>query len=167
MKTKGWMVWTVLVVGSVLAMRGCLSKQAPDEKLAGHFEELCVIARDNTSSPLRGVRALGGYFGTHTDAMLGAFGATLVAIERIADEREHDARAEKARARLRAPFAACEEDWMRFFEAVDADPEAAALLDHGLERLGRTLEIVFGETLRLNRRSLPMLPARLGARFAK
>lgn len=164
MKSKGWMVSTVLVVGSVLALRGCLSKRAPDENLAGHFEAMCEIARDHTSSPVRGVRALGGYFGEHTEAMLGAFGATLATIERIADDRDHDARAEKARERIRAPFAACEEDWLHFFEAVDANPEAAALLDRGLDRLGRTLEILFGEALRLDRKSLPLLGKQLAAR---
>ena len=46
--------------------------------------------------------------------------------------------------------------WMEFFEAVDDDPAADALLERGVERLGRTLEIIFGEDKTIDFRHLPV-----------
>jgi hypothetical protein len=146
----------------VLGLRasgGCLGSKAPDEQLAGHFEELCDIARDNIETPERGVRHLGRYFGKHTEDMLGEFGATMQLIEKIPDDDKHDKRAYTARDRIQHPLRACERDWERFAEAVEADPEASALLQHGLDRIGRTFEIIFSGA-DLDFRTLPAQLAR-------
>ncbi|MBA3820338.1 MAG: hypothetical protein H0X17_15710 [Deltaproteobacteria bacterium] len=144
MKLKGWLV-TALVVGGVgFGIRGgCVNEASPDEELADHFEELCVIARDHIDAPEQGVRQLGRYLGKHADDMLGDFGATLATIERIDDDRRHDDRARVARDRMRKPLLACERDWMRFGEAVEANPKASALVDRFARRINRTLEIIF------------------------
>jgi hypothetical protein len=148
MKAKGWFVSALFVGGVVFAMRGCLSSPAPDEKLAGRFDAMCKIARDNVKTPQRGVRKLGGYLSKHTGDILGEFGSTLEAIETIADDAKHDKRAELARDRMRAPVRACIGDWMQFADAVESDPEASALVDHFMLRLSRTLEIIAGSDLR-------------------
>lgn len=158
MKLEGWLFSALLAGGVVLGFRasgGCLDRsEAPDEKLAGHFEDLCGIARDNVKTPEAGVRKLGRYMGSHTDDMLAALGGTIQTIERIADDEDHDARARLARDRFAKPLRACERDWMRFIEAVDADPAANALIEHTSKRLERTLNIIFkGATLDL--RTLP------------
>jgi hypothetical protein len=145
MKTKGWLAAALAASGMVYAIHtgGCLNSKAPDEKLAGHFEDLCEIARNNIDSPEKGVRQLGRYFGKHTGDMLGEFGDTIATIEKIDDEDKHDDRAAVARDRIHAPWIACGPDWQRFFDAVDRDPGASQTLQHGIERLGRTLEIIF------------------------
>jgi hypothetical protein len=39
----------------------------------------------------------------------------------------------------------CARDWNRFGEAVSDDPKAVELLERFNERLGRTIEIIFGD----------------------
>lgn len=156
MRTKAWLA-VALVVGGVAYGR-CFTRPggaAPDEKLASELGEICDIARKNVDTPERGVRGLGRYLATHN--LVGDLGSMITMIERIDDDRAHDARARLARQRLVAPLRACEQDWMEFAEAVEDDPEARALVDRFGARLNRTLEILFGgDPLDLRR-----LPARL------
>jgi hypothetical protein len=143
MKLMGWVAGAVVAGFVVLAMRGCLSKPAPDERLAKHFEKTCAIARANIDTPERGVRAMGDYLGDHADDVLGDFGATIAMIEKIRDDGKHDDRARLVRQRLSATVHACDRDWTRFWQAVGEDPEAEALVQRFIERLSRTFEIIF------------------------
>lgn len=167
MNKKALVVSALLAGGVVLGFRaqgGCLNSKAPDEKLAGRFEDLCEIAQDNVESPVHGVRQLGRYLGSHTEDILGEFGATIQVIERISDDEEHDDRAYKARERIQRPLLDCAGDWQRFAEAIEHDPEASALIQHGLDRLGRTFEIIFNG---VDLRDLRHLPAQLAARLER
>ncbi len=152
-------MWIVpaLLVGGVVAyqLSGCLNKD-PDQKLADRFDDLCEIAADNVETPETGVRKLGRYLGSHTDDILGDLGGTIQLIERIDNDDAHDARAQIARERIGKPLRECEQTWMEFFEAVEADPEADALLERGVARLGRTLEIIFGEDKTVDFKHLPV-----------
>jgi hypothetical protein len=154
MKLHGWVAGLVLAGGVVFAMRGCLSKPAPDERLAGRLQKMCTIARDNVDTPERGVRTLGHYLGDHIDDVLSDWGATIATIEKIPDDKAHDDRARLARERLLEPLHGCERDWNRFFQAVEADPKASELVQHAVERLGRTFEIIF-QGAKLDLRDLP------------
>jgi hypothetical protein len=147
MKATGWVLGAVLAVGAGYTIQGgCLSSEdAPDARLAGHFEKMmCGIARDNIKTPEKGVRKLGRYLDKHAGEIFGAFGDMLATIERIPDDAKHDKRAEKARDRLQKPAIKCGRDWNRFGEAVANDPKAVELLERFNERLGRTFEIIFG-----------------------
>jgi hypothetical protein len=152
MKLKGWVVAGLIIAGIVIAYRGCLTKRAPDERLAGRFADLCQIARSNVDTPEKGVRKLGRYMGSHLDDILGEFGATITTIEKIGDDGKHDERARIARARLSKPLVSCERDWARFWDAVEQDEKAMELMAHAMERLSRTLDILFGEEARDLRR---------------
>lgn len=143
MKTRWKLVLLLVLVGLVWFYRSGDSK-APDQKLAGHLQGICKIAKANTDSPERGVRRLFAYLGKNSPAMMKEFGDTLVLIERIDDERAHDRRARLAGKRIRRPMERCERDMTRFFEAVENSREASALLNRGAERFGRTLELMFG-----------------------
>lgn len=144
MKASGWVVGALVAAGVVFTVKGgCLSSEdPPDVRLAARFDQMCEIARDNIQTPERGVRKLGRFLDKHTGDMFGAFGDTLAAIERIPDDAKHDKRAALARDRLHNPFIRCARDWMRFAEAVEADPKAAELVERFNERFGRTLEII-------------------------
>jgi hypothetical protein len=144
MKLTGWLTGALLAGGVVLTMRsGCLSKgPAPDERFASRLDDACEIARKNIDTPERGVRALGRYFDKHTGDLLGEWGDTIAAIERIPDDAKHDARARVARDRMRRPVLACANDWARFNHAVENDPAAKALVERFAERLQRTFEII-------------------------
>ena len=142
MKPNPWMVAALVGASAVFAYRGCLNQLDPDQKLGGNLASLCEVARDHVTSPTQGVRQLGRYLGKHSGEMLGEFGSTLASIEQIDDDDAHDERARIARARLQQPLHACQADWQRFADAVEADPEASRLLAHSMERLGRTLEII-------------------------
>lgn len=145
MKLKGWLLSAVLAGGVVYGIRGgCVNSTAPDEELADHFQELCEIAGNNVETPQKGVKKLGRYMARHLDDMLGDFGATIVTIEKVSDETKHDARAKLARDRLQKPWRTCQRDWNRFWNAVADDEEAAAIVNHAGERLGRTFDIIFG-----------------------
>jgi hypothetical protein len=163
-----WKLVSIVVLGFVVVRGGACAtctnrpvRAQPDERLAGHFTRLCEVAADGVAHPQRGVRKLMRYHGDHGPDMLEAFGATLVLIERIEDDTLHDARARLARARIQAPLIACEETWIDFGEAVEADPEASRILEEGLVRLGRTLEIIVGESRarELIERFSPAVPA--------
>ncbi len=147
-----------------MAMRGCLSKPAPDVRLAGRFDDLCDIARDNVKTPEKGVRALGKYFLKHGDDMFGEWGGTIAEIEKIKDDDKHDDRARVARDRLRQPLRACEDDWVRFAEAVDSSPEASELVTNAMERLNRTFEIILSSRAHFD---FDHLPQQLEAALAR
>jgi hypothetical protein len=142
MKARSWIVGVLLIGVLLFAMRGCLNQPAPDQRLAEHFEALCDIARDNVKTPERGVRKLGGYLGKHLGEIFGDFGSTIATIEKIKDDEAHDERARVARDRIRAPWRACQNEWMQFSEAVKADPAASALMQQTADRLNRTIEIL-------------------------
>ncbi|MGE5182949.1 MAG: hypothetical protein ACM31C_12840 [Acidobacteriota bacterium] len=155
MKTQGWLAAALVAGGSVMAMRGCLSKPEPDVRLAERFDDLCDVARKHVDTPEKGVRAIGNYLARHADDMLGEWGGTLVTIEKIGDDGKHDARARLARERLQKPLKACEADWARFGQAVQDSPEASELVGHAAERLNRTLEILFGARAHFDFAHLP------------
>ena len=146
MRIKGWIAGALVAGGVVLALRGCLSKPDPDERLARRLSAMCEIARDHIATPKTGTLALGRYLGKHLGDITGDFGDTIAIIEKISDDDRHDARAELARDRIRKPLNACERDWQRFADAVARDPEATKLVVVAAERLDRTFEILFGST---------------------
>ncbi len=148
-------VGALVAGGAVMAMRGCLSKPPPDTRLADRFDDLCDIARKNVDTPEKGVRTIGKYLAKHVDDMLAEWGMTIVNIEGIADDAQHDARARLARDRLAQPLRACANDWARFGSAVENDPAASALVSHTAERLNRTLEILLGNKTRFDFAHLP------------
>jgi hypothetical protein len=143
MTSKGWIVAGAIAIGGVMFIRGgCLNQttKAPDARLASRFDDMCKIARDGAKDPVRGVRKLGVYYVKHAGDILGDFGATIAAIERIADDEKHDARARLARDRWRA--VSCPEDWERFAAAIEGSPDAQEMIQHVSDRLGRTFEII-------------------------
>ena len=144
MKLKGWVVAAALAGGAVYASRGCLNQQAPDEKLAGHFADLCSIARDNVETPVAGVDEMGRFLAKTSPAMVSELAQTIVLIEKIPDDKKHDDRARVARDRISAPTRACERDWQRFGQAVQGNREAKQKVDRAMVRLNRTFEIIFG-----------------------
>jgi hypothetical protein len=158
MKMQGWLTGALVagcVVFGVRTAGGCLSSsKAPDEQLASRLQDLCDIARGNIETPEKGVRALGRYFGKHTEDLMGEFGATMQVIENIPDDTKHDDRAYLARDRIQKPLRACQRDWDRFGQAVSRDPAASALLEHAINRINRTLEIIL-QTTELDFRTLP------------
>jgi hypothetical protein len=134
----------VLGGGLVVYARGCtLSKTDPDVRLGNHFDHMCQIARDNVKSPVKGVRALGGYLDKNFGDMHAAWGETIVMIERVDDEADHDERAREARDHIFGPVIDCVEDWNEFGEAVAENEEAMELVQHRADRVGRTFEIIF------------------------
>jgi hypothetical protein len=144
MKKGGLIVGALVAGGVVFAMRGCLSKADPDERLAGRFDKMCAIAKANIETPERGVKKLGAYLGDHLGDVTGEFGETIAMIEKIRDDDKHDNRARVARDRIFDSVAKCADTWVEFFEAVDNDPEASHTMQVAGERLSRTLEILFG-----------------------
>jgi hypothetical protein len=146
MKKTGWIVAVAMIAGGTLyASRSCkgVVTKAPDQQLADHFEAICEIASKNVTKPVRGVRQLGAYFADHTGDMLKDFGDTITTVERIKDDEKHDDRAYKARERIWAPLVDCAEDMQKFFDAIDNDEEATAILQRTMERVDRTIGIIF------------------------
>lgn len=117
----------------------------PDERIVAHTRALCGIAEDGIAAPRDGVARLFRYHGDHGPAMARDWAELLVLIERIDDDRAHDRRAREAARRIHAPMRRCEPIFERFARAVEGDPAASALLERGMTRLGRTLEILFGK----------------------
>lgn len=74
---------------------------------------MCEVARKHVDTPVRGVQLLGRYLDQHTGDLLGEWGDTIAAIERIPDDL-----------------------------AVENDPAAKAMVERFAERLQRTLEII-------------------------
>ncbi|MBA3538003.1 MAG: hypothetical protein H0T79_00090 [Deltaproteobacteria bacterium] len=166
MKAKTWLALGAVTLAGTLYLTRDDAPDAPDTSepdliLAAHFQQLCKIAGDNVETPEPGIRAFGRYMGAHADSMFGSWGGMIATIERIPDDEAHDARAYLARERIREPLRACAEDFENFFNAVEEDEEAVAVLNHGLERLNRTLEIITGESAG----SVKTLPATWRARL--
>jgi hypothetical protein len=119
--------------------------KAPDEQLAEHTRAMCKIAKAGIDHPDDGVRKLFRYYGQQGPAIASEWAHLLVLIERIDDDRKHDDRARLAARRIHAPAIACQRTFQRFADAVEDDEAASARLQRGVDRLGRTLEILFGQ----------------------
>lgn len=162
MKAKGWITTALVAGGLVFAVKttaGCLNRPAPDQKLAGQFDDLCDIAKKGAEKPVAGVKALGKYMVLHGGDIAKNLVDTVALIERIKDDDAHDERARVARDRLLE--SACPADWQAFDEAINDSPEAQELINRAAERLSRTLEIILGPGAEL--RDLPQtLMLRLG-----
>lgn len=143
---KTWLAGLVVAGGLAYSLKGgCLSTtSAPDEKIAERMADICVIARDGANDPVKGVKKLGKYFDAHTGDLLGEWGETLATIERIPDDRKHDDRARLARDRIQAPLIRCSRELQRFGNAIEASPEASAMMQRFSVRFNRTIEIIFG-----------------------
>jgi len=143
---KTWLAGLVVAGGLAYSFGGgCLSTtSAPDQKIAERMAEICVIARDGANDPVKGVKKLGKYFDAHTGDLLGEWGETLATIQRIPDDRKPDARARLARDRIQAPLIRCNRELQRFGNAIEASPEASAMMQRFSVRFNRTLEIIFG-----------------------
>ena len=145
MKAKGWITTALVAGGLVFAVKttaGCLNRPAPDQKLAGQFDDLCDIARKGAEQPVAGVKALGKYMVLHGGDIAKNLVDTVAMIERIKDDDAHDERARIARDRWLET--ACPADWQAFDEAINDSPESIELLNRAGERLSRTLEIILG-----------------------
>lgn len=136
-------------------------RRGPDDNLVAYVGGMCKVMDRHIDQPNDGVDALFRYYGQHTPDMMKQFGDLLVEIERIHDDRAHDARARKANHKLRKAFKRCERTAERFAEAVERNPRARAKLERGVDRLGRTLEIIFSgaeaDSMLDDIRSFPLL----------
>ncbi|HET9992752.1 MAG TPA: hypothetical protein VFQ65_29660 [Kofleriaceae bacterium] len=150
-KLRGVVLGALIAGGSVYAMKGCLSKQSPDRKVGASFEKVCSIAKRNVETPERGVRELGRYFSSHLGDLTGAWGDTIAMIESIPDDARHDERAREARKTMFEPLHACQTELLEFAQAVSEDEHATELMNHAGERLGRTIDIIFGSNVVDNR----------------
>ncbi len=145
--SSGWKLVLVVVVLVIvwLLWGGSPSRgKAPDDRLAAHYAQLCVIAEKGAERPRKGVEKLFRFYGEHAPAIAHDFAELVVLIERIEDERAHDQRARAAARRMYAPLRSCERALQRFGRAIESDREAQKRLERGLERLSRTLEILLG-----------------------
>lgn len=134
-------------LAGLLVATGCFTKSsgnAPDEKIAKRMADICAIAKDGGSDAVKGVKKLGKYFDAHTGDLFGEWGDMFAVIERIPDDKKHDDRARLARDRIQRPLIACNRDLQRFANAIEASPEASAMLQRFSVRLNRTIEIIFG-----------------------
>jgi hypothetical protein len=146
-----WLAIAAIAGGVAYTAKGCLNRPAPDQKLAGQLEDLCEIARAGADKPVAGVKKLGRYMIQHGGDLAKNAVDMIALIERIPDDDAHRERAMLARERLNA--VSCRGDWERFNRAIEADPEAMALIQEAMERLNGTLEIILGPGMRL--RDLP------------
>jgi hypothetical protein len=135
-------------LAGLLIASGCWSSSstgnAPDEKIGKRMGDICSIAKEGGSDAVKGVKKLGKYFDAHTGDLLGEWGETLATIERIPDDKKHDDRARLARDRIQRPLIACNRDLQRFGNAIEASPEASAMVQRFSVRFNRTIEIIFG-----------------------
>ena len=134
----------LLLLLIVLVIWWLRSRRPPDERLASHLDAICDIAEADVGSPARGVEHLFAYLASNSPAMLSDFGDTLVEIERIPSDEEHDARARLAARRLQEPLLGCADTLQRFGDAIERDPDARAAFSRGVTRFSRTLEILLG-----------------------
>jgi len=120
-------------------------KSSPEDQLVVHLDAICAIAETHVDKPQRGVVKMFSYLGKNSPDMMKQFGASLVAIERIKDDRKHDDRARQVRDKLEKQALRCERPMDRFWSAVEADPEASRIAERGFTRFGRTLDILLGK----------------------
>ena len=129
----------------IASAAGCdAGRPAPDERIARHHRAMCTIAEQGAKAPRDGVRKMFRYHGEKGPDMARDWAELLVLIERIDDDRRHDERARQAAKRIHKPLLDCAAAFERFSDAVAKDPEASELLERGVTRLSRTLEILFG-----------------------
>jgi len=155
---RAWIWIAVLVVGGLAVRSGCSSEApAPDERLAKQFRAICKITERHVDSPRAGVQQLSRYLGDHAPDLLHDWAELLVLIERIDDDEAHDDRARLAGRRFEKVLSPCHEAMSEFADAVEGDEEATRLLQHNLERLNRSIEIILTGGAENLLRELPAL----------
>ncbi|MCU1278095.1 MAG: hypothetical protein JWM53_1641 [bacterium] len=145
MKRAGWKSVAVIVVVVAIAW-WVVRRRGPEDRVAARYQQLCDLAADNVATPARGVDRLTAFVAGEGADQLHDLAELVVDTTAISDERRHDEHAREARRRMRAPLLACAETLTRFAEAVDSDEEAHAKLARTLDRLVRTLQLLFGDT---------------------
>ena len=105
-RTSKWMLFGIALAGAVAVRTvacagGDRPKLEPDQRLAVHAQHLCAIAKAGIAQPRTGVVRMLRYHGDHAPDMAAALAETLVLIERIPDDRAHDARARPTSRRPR------------------------------------------------------------------
>jgi hypothetical protein len=161
MKLKGWIVSALLAGGVVLGVRAsgrCLSAKAPDEQLAGHLDDLATSLATTSRRPSAACATWPLL--ASTEDMLGEFGATMQLIEKIPDDDKHDKR---RTSRVIGSSARCARASATgtIRRGGRGRSEASALLQRGLDRIGRTFEIIFSGA----EFDFRTLPARLARRL--
>jgi hypothetical protein len=139
----------VIVVGLVVAAGvWMIQRSSSEERIARRLGTVCQIARDNVKTPARGVDRLFAHLDANTAETLRDLGELVVEVQRIGDEKRHAERARRANRVLRAPLESCRADLDRFSEAINGDEAATRKLEAGIERLNRTLGLLFGDAAR-------------------
>jgi hypothetical protein len=118
--------------------------RAPEERIAARLRGLCPIAKEGVVKPARGVDRLFAFLGAHTSETFRDLGELVVELQGIENDSRHAARARRANSMMAAPLKACSADLQRFADAVERDRDAKAKLERGLERLERTINLLFG-----------------------
>lgn len=138
--------WKSIVLGIVLLLAFLYYRhsQRPDVQLGHRLGAICSIADKGAAAPQMGVDALFGYFAANTPELMRDFGGVLVELGKIDGEAEHDERARESARRIWGPLLACGGKLERFGDAIDGDPVASRKLEAGVERVGRSLTLLFG-----------------------
>jgi hypothetical protein len=138
MKRNRWMFAALVAGGALFAARGCIGG--------------CLSSGGSPDDKLASQKN---------------FGDTIAAIESIKDDAQHDARARAARGTMLAPLAACHDTWEQFGEAVEGNPDAAEMVNHAMDRLERTVNIIFAGNPSASRFTFRDLPSQLESALSK
>lgn len=145
MKSRGRKGVVILVIAVVVAGWWMARRRGPERRIAARMQEVCDLAEANVKTPVRGVDALGAMLAARAPELMHDLAELTVDTTRIGDERRHDERAREARRVMAAPLHACSDALSRFAEAVEHDEVAHAHLQRALDRLARTLQLLFGD----------------------
>jgi hypothetical protein len=140
--TRG--TWIVVAMAAAVTTACDAGRPAPDQRIAGHHRAMCAIAEHGAEAPREGVAKLFRYYGDRGPDLARDWAELFVLIERIDDDRRHDERARLAAKRIHEPLARCAAAFERFARAIEEDAEASRMLERGVTRFSRTLEILFG-----------------------
>ena len=131
----------VLVAATGLVVStGCKS---PEEKLAGHMEEMTEIMEDNKDEPQKGVEELREYLHDNLPEMAEASAELLVEIDKLESKSERKDRIEEAMEAVREPMAKMVSVGIPFLAEAAGDEDVEDYVKDMAKaymKLGRSLE---------------------------
>ena len=133
----------LLLLLTAVAVSGC--SRSPENKIAGHIEDLTELMKDNEEEPAEGIEEIRSYLQDNLPDLMEAVGEGLQALDECDDNECRDEEVESWVEALEEPLNTLAETAKEFAEAIEGDDDAQEALEEigeHFEEIGDAVEAI-------------------------